>query len=188
MDKGTRRGRESLSFRQKCRSAPVRNKWRCRRVARIVRDAWRHHTPVLPLNRTTFDEFLFAPLGDEENGMTLSVVSALARLGLDPWREAARLALLPKPEAAAILAGWITRLPTGGAWSNGQTSQVSQLVALLPSATSTVAPPAARIGWPRIGFAGICLILVLAAIAGTFTAQRLMSRAPPSVPSISAPR
>jgi hypothetical protein len=37
-------------------------------------------------------------VGDEQNGMPLSVVSAFTRLGLDPWEEGARLATLPKPQ------------------------------------------------------------------------------------------
>ena len=41
-----------------------------------------------------FDAFLFAPIGEEKNGMLLSVVSALARLNIDPWQEAANLATL----------------------------------------------------------------------------------------------
>ncbi len=39
-----------------------------------------------------FDNFLFAPIGVDKNGMVLSVVSALARLDVDPWEEAEELA------------------------------------------------------------------------------------------------
>ena len=42
-----------------------------------------------------FDNFLLAPIGDDNNGMQLSVLSALARLNVDPWEQAATLALLP---------------------------------------------------------------------------------------------
>ena len=42
------------------------------------------------LRRSGRNEFLFAPVGTEANGMTLSVVSLLARLGSDPWLEAGR--------------------------------------------------------------------------------------------------
>ena len=45
------------------------------------------------------NEFLFAPVGTEANGMTLSLVSVFARLGNDPWLEAGRLAKLPISEA-----------------------------------------------------------------------------------------
>ena len=49
------------------------------------------------------NEFLFAPVGTEANGMTLSLVSVFARLGSDPWLEAGRLAKLPKSEATESL-------------------------------------------------------------------------------------
>jgi hypothetical protein len=51
----------------------------------------------------TFDPFLLASVGIEENGMEVSVLSALARLGLDPWEEAGRLAVLPKNAAIEII-------------------------------------------------------------------------------------
>src|SRR5271166_2425654 len=38
-----------------------------------------------------FDEFLCASIGEEKNGMALSVLSAFARRNVDPWQEAARL-------------------------------------------------------------------------------------------------
>jgi hypothetical protein len=37
-----------------------------------------------------FENFLFAPIGEDSNGMVLSVLSALARLDIDPWQEAAK--------------------------------------------------------------------------------------------------
>lgn len=39
-----------------------------------------------------FDAFLFAAIGEDRNGMPLSVVSFLARMDLDPWYEASSLA------------------------------------------------------------------------------------------------
>ena len=45
------------------------------------------------------DEFLFTPIGEEENGMVLNVMSAFARRNVDPWEEAARLSRLPRDVA-----------------------------------------------------------------------------------------
>jgi hypothetical protein len=45
------------------------------------------------LLHSDLNDFLFAPVGEEQNGVTLSVVSALTRLGVDPWEEAARLSI-----------------------------------------------------------------------------------------------
>ena len=57
-----------------------------------------------------FEDFLFAPIGEDMNGMLLSVVSALARLNIDPWQEAANLAQLPRTTATRRLAALIAAL------------------------------------------------------------------------------
>jgi hypothetical protein len=44
------------------------------------------------IQQSQFNDFLFAPIGNERNGMLLTVLSALARLDVDPWREAASMA------------------------------------------------------------------------------------------------
>ena len=61
--------------------------------------------------RSEFDAFLFAHIGEEKNGMLLSVLSALARLDLDPWREAAELARTPQQTARQRLTSLIEALP-----------------------------------------------------------------------------
>jgi hypothetical protein len=57
-----------------------------------------------------FDDFLFAVIGDDRNGMPLSVVSVLARVDLDPWHEAATLAAMPGELAARRLAPLLATL------------------------------------------------------------------------------
>jgi hypothetical protein len=66
---------------------------------------------VTALQRSDLNLFLFADVGTEASGMTLSVVSVLARQGSDPWREAGRLADLPKAEATDSLARTIAGMP-----------------------------------------------------------------------------
>jgi hypothetical protein len=61
--------------------------------------------------RPDLDKFLFAEVGAERNGIPLSMVSALARLGLDPWDEAGRLSSLGKREAVEQLARLIAEVP-----------------------------------------------------------------------------
>jgi hypothetical protein len=100
------------------------------------------------LPRSQFNEFLFALIGKEGNGMPLSVISALARLEVDPWQEAARLADLPKELAAAALDRLIRRLPAGG-WDQAETPTiVARLIELLPrgdsAARSAEAPSGGR--------------------------------------------
>ena len=94
-----------------------------------------HVTKVVlssPLNGT-LDPFLMESFGVEENGMALTVLSALARLGLDPWAEAGHLAALPKQAAAALIARHLAL--------NGDPMIADRLAGLLPersAATQTV--------------------------------------------------
>ena len=81
---------------------------------------------------TEFNDFLYAPIGAEENKMTLSVLSALSRLNVDPWVEAAQLSVLPKDTAARRLATLIAPLP-GERWAQADCAAIAnRLIALLP--------------------------------------------------------
>jgi hypothetical protein len=60
-----------------------------------------------------FDEFLFTPIGEEENGTMLNVMSAFARRNVDPWEEAARLSRLPRDVATRELCAMVAELPSG---------------------------------------------------------------------------
>ncbi len=84
------------------------------------------------LLHSDLNDFLFASVGEEQNGVTLSVVSALTRLGLDPWEEAARLTPLPKARAAEALAPLIARLPICRTRSSDDLAISERLVKLLP--------------------------------------------------------
>jgi hypothetical protein len=66
--------------------------------------------PYRPL-RPDLDEFLFVTVGEQIEGVSLSVISALVRLGLDPWKEAGRLSSLSSAEAAEQMARLIAELP-----------------------------------------------------------------------------
>jgi len=85
-----------------------------------------------------FNNFLFAAAAETEGG-TVSVLSALARLDLDPWGEAAKLARLPKELAAHRLAGLIAPCAATTAPSQARRT-AARLVALLPSGF-TLPPP-----------------------------------------------
>ena len=79
-----------------------------------------------------FDDFLFAPIGEDKNGMLLRVVSALARLDLDPWQEAANLAHLPTGTATERLAALISALPDVFTVHQDSAAIASRLIARLP--------------------------------------------------------
>jgi hypothetical protein len=83
-----------------------------------------------------FDDFLFASIGEDRNGMLLSVLSALARLDVDPWKEAAQLARLPGETAAHRLAALIARLPDGALMRPDPGTIAARLIALLPRPVS----------------------------------------------------
>lgn len=79
-----------------------------------------------------FDAFLFATVGEERSGMTLSVLSALSRLQIDPWDDAVRLSRLPKADAIVALGQSIALLPPGAWQLSDATAIATRLVELLP--------------------------------------------------------
>ncbi len=90
----------------------------------------------------SFDPFLFAAVGEERNGMLLSVLSALARLDLDPWFEAASLSRLP---AAAA------------------TQRLTSLLSSLPNAQLKVpAVSKSKISWPVVGLIVVAFVMMFA--------------------------
>ena len=90
------------------------------------------------LQQSDLNRFLYADVGVEASGMTLSVLSILARVGLDPWQEAGRLAGLPRAKAIDGLAGIIVTQPAS-VWNRTDADAIaSRLVALLPGRGETV--------------------------------------------------
>ena len=115
-----------------------------------------------------FNEFLFAPIGEDKNGMLISVVSALARLDIDPWQEAANLARLPGEIAAEQLASLIAVLPDGVTAHLDTGAIAARLVSLLPRRSSSnvlsheIAPSAGAVTTHHALIFGIFLIIVIA--------------------------
>jgi hypothetical protein len=98
-------------------------------------------TPGAP--GSEFDAFLYASIAEEHNGTLLSVLSALARLNLDPWDEAARLAGLPRAAASQILTKLIAALPEGPSASSDPEALAERLMALLPKRAASTGRSAA---------------------------------------------
>jgi hypothetical protein len=89
------------------------------------------------LQRSDLNAFLFADVGVEANGMVLSVLSTLARRGVDPWQEAGRLAKLPRAAAIDGLARIIAAMPASP-WSLQDAMTIAApLVLLLPKHSPT---------------------------------------------------
>ena len=90
------------------------------------------HAALSPLIGPEFDEFLGASIGEDRNGTGLSVLSALARLDVDPWKEATSLARMPREAAAVRLTELIEALPLAPASAIPSRMSAADLVALLP--------------------------------------------------------
>src|SRR5271165_6143089 len=98
-----------------------------------------------------FDDFLFAPIGEDRNGILLSVLSALARMDVDPWQEAAKLAGLPGAIATQRLASLIAALPDGASAHRDAGTIAARLVALLPRPLRSKTPAGETSTGPRTG-------------------------------------
>ncbi|HEX2635126.1 MAG TPA: hypothetical protein VHM22_20165 [Bradyrhizobium sp.] len=94
------------------------------------------YAPMFP----EFDSFLFASVGEEVDGIPLSVLSALSRLDLDPRDEAARLSHLTKETAADQLARMIAGL-SERRWTLSEARGIAgRLIERLPISTTADKP------------------------------------------------
>lgn len=97
-----------------------------------------------------YNTFLYATIGADPSGAALSVLSAMARMNLDPWQEAAKLAELPGKTAAGRLASLIAALPGRSSVADEPGLLAAQLVKLLPqqSHLSLPLPQQSRLDLP----------------------------------------
>ncbi len=129
-----------------------------------------------------FDAFLFAAIGEDRNGMPLSVVSALARMDLDPWHEAASLAGVSVEMATGKLISLLAALPDSSLKRLDPGATAARLIALLPrrpdsntrSSAAGIGPVVATHPLTRrkVILLAICMILML-------SAQFVLMRLPP---------
>jgi hypothetical protein len=89
--------------------------------------------PEYSLGHSEYNAFLFSAVGEDRVGLPLTVLSALSRLGLDPWQEAARLSDLPREAAARAVAATIARLPEGDWKASDAEAIAARLVDCLPA-------------------------------------------------------
>jgi hypothetical protein len=93
-------------------------------------------TPLSP----AFNDFLFATVCEERSETPLSVISALARLDLDPWTEAAALSRLPQDGAARRLSSLLASVDHLTTSPPDHATIAARLVALLPSPADGAVP------------------------------------------------
>jgi hypothetical protein len=133
----------------------------------------RAFAPMLP----EFDSFLFAAVGEERDGIPLSVLSALSRLGLDPRDEAARLSRLTKEAAADQLARMIARL-SDRRWPLSEARRIAGgLIERLPTSSTAGKPHRLETGAEPISgsrvsrfrvYSALLAALLVSLIAGGF--------------------
>jgi hypothetical protein len=143
-----------------------------------------------------FNDFLFAPVSVDRHGGQLSVVSALARLDLDAWAEAANLARLPGDAAIAKLCLLLTKV-TEFPQTAKETQKIAvRLVALLPGhgpvRIPTSAPRASSQRTAGMGLVPSIPVVIVALVMGAvvlLAGTQLGARAgsPPPVAAAPAP-
>lgn len=79
-----------------------------------------------------FNAFLRYGLWPDRDAAPLSILSALARLDVDPWEEAASLSALPESSACAKLAAMLANLPGRPAMRQELDALCAMSVRLLP--------------------------------------------------------
>jgi hypothetical protein len=87
------------------------------------------------LRNSGLDAFLYAEVGPELGGSTLTILSTLARLGKDPWAEAARLVKLPKAAVLDSLAQSIGQMPLTSSGLAEARNTAARVMLLLPTQT-----------------------------------------------------
>jgi len=119
------------------------------------------------LLHSELNDFLFAPLGEEADGQVpLSVLSALTRLDIDPWAEAARLTAMPRDAVVDALVSLIGRFPREHQTPAEAREIAGRLAALLPTRPVRTSPAAPRTARPRaIWLVAGGAIIVVAALA-----------------------
>jgi len=144
--------------------------------------------------RSDFDAFLFAPIGEDTNGMPLTLLSVLARLGIDPWEEAADLAQLPLEPALQRLTSRLEAAPNSRPATAADTVNIAtRLIALLhrppprKQAAPASAPAPAPMPLPMMKLAAqsrgvklaiYCLITVICIFVGQWLLTDRLAPAP----------
>jgi len=126
-------------------------------------------TDAFALKNSSLNAFLYADVGIEANGSALTILSILARLGQDPWAEAARWTTLPKAAAIDCLARSIGKMPLDQRALAETNVTASRLFLLLPAQVQNTGQTvrsaigaSALPGWVPIAFLCISLLMGLA--------------------------
>ncbi|MDA3887519.1 MAG: hypothetical protein PF443_01695 [Allgaiera sp.] len=121
-----------------------------------------------------FEPFLYASVGEDRNGYVVTVLSALARLSLDPWKEAADLSAMGREAARTRLRKLLVAFHDVPALGQDNGAVAQELVLLLPeppTVRSSKVPGSATPGHPLLSvralFAIAMVLLILAQLLFT---------------------
>jgi len=117
---------------------------------------------IFLLKKTGLDPFLLAEIGVQENGSPLTMLSVLARLGHDPWAEAARWARLPHAAATRNLADLIRQMPLRAQALDDAPRIAAQLSQLLPGRATAIPDQMSERTTAFLVMAGLCIGLSFA--------------------------
>jgi hypothetical protein len=131
---------------------------------------------VFELRNSSFNAFLFAEVGTEQNGSPLTILSTLARLGKDPWAQAAEWARMPNAATTECLTQSIMQMPLCKPALVEAHATAGRLVMLLPRQSGTTGQTGSRTivdvklpAW--LPLAVFCAVMGLMVMAGTYVAS-----------------
>jgi hypothetical protein len=144
-------------------------------------------TDVFAIDQSPFNMFLFSEVGTESNGAHLTILSLLARQGLDPWDEAARWAARSRTTNIDRLAQMLEQMPLPTEALLDARVTATRLVLLLPPGcaptTRAIARPAAR-QWLMV--AAFCAVLGVSLLVNSFATPDLLGGPAIAAPTVQA--
>jgi len=122
---------------------------------------------VLQPDGFDYDIFLQAEVGEDRTGAAVTVLSAFARLGLEPWTEAKELARLRSEDAEVRLKAHLAAITDVPALALASGSKAAKLISLLPKQAPRISAKASRTvsdGFPNIPLFWVAFALIGVAV------------------------
>ncbi|MEL7516708.1 MAG: hypothetical protein AAGK03_19040 [Pseudomonadota bacterium] len=121
---------------------------------------------VLHPDGSDYDAFLYAQVGEDRTGAAVTVLSALARLNLEPWTEARELARLGREGAQVRLTTHFEAITDIPALARASEGRAAKLVSLLPlrapprvlKSLEAGTFPKLSVSWTLMAFVGVVVL------------------------------
>jgi hypothetical protein len=134
---------------------------------------------VLNPHPREFDRFLYASVGEDRNGYVVTVLSTLARLGLDPWKETAELVPLGRDAARTRLGLLLSDFRDVPALGSDHGKVARELSLLLPvqslnqsgARSAPGRPTSTGDVWTILAIALVLLQMLFVGVAGSGSGQ-----------------